>query len=84
VSDERVIIRHADGREYSVTPEVHAALYPDFEEIGPETPASFVVSGIPKPKRDRKKPAAKNAAPIAQPEPVAEPVVEPEPESDPA
>jgi hypothetical protein len=66
MSNDRVIIRHADGREYSVTPEAWAKSYPDFELVGAETPDAFVVKGVKAPRR-RKSPGAKNAKPIAVP-----------------
>jgi hypothetical protein len=73
MSDDRIIIEHKDGRTYSVTPKAHAEFYPDFKVVGPETPEAFVVTGIPKPKRKRSRPKAKDAAPIAAPEAEAEP-----------
>lgn len=74
----RIIIEHEDGRRFSVTPEAHAELYPDFTVVGPETDGAFETVGIPKPKRPRHAPRAKDAAPIAEPEPESEPDAEPE------
>ena len=41
---ERVIIRHEDGRSYSVTRKAFSSLYEDegFEIVGDETPEAFV------------------------------------------
>ena len=61
---DRIIIEHKDGRTYSVTPETHKKLYPDFKVVGKETPEAFVATGIPVAKAPRSKPAAKNAKPI--------------------
>lgn len=77
MSDNRVIIRHKDGREYSVTRKAHEDLYPDFKIVGEESDESFVTVGVPKPKAPRRKAKAKAARPIAVVEPVAEPVAEP-------
>lgn len=76
VSTDRVIVEHKDGRTYSVTPADAEKHYPDFKVVGPETPEAFVAKGVPKPKRDRKRPAPKDARPIARPIATAAPVDE--------
>lgn len=69
---DNVIIEHADGRRYSVAPSAHKALYPDFEVVGTETPADFIVTGIPKPPRKASRPVRRKAAvPVAKVEPEA-------------
>lgn len=69
---DRILIRHADGRTFSVPPDAHARLYPDFEVVGPETPEAFVATGIPKPKRPRSRPRAKDATPLREDDPAVD------------
>jgi hypothetical protein len=50
---DRVVIRHPDGRSYSVTRKAFASLYEEqgFEIAGPETDESFLHDVPPKPTR---------------------------------
>ena len=59
-----VIIEHKDGRRYGTTTEGFHRLYEEqgFEIVGDETPESFEVVGVPRPKAPRRKPAAKRVA----------------------
>jgi hypothetical protein len=58
----RVVVEHPDGRRYSVTPEAHKALYPDFAVVHETTDADFVAIGIPPVKKPRPKPKPKRSA----------------------
>lgn len=58
----RVVIEHKDGRRFSVTPEAHQELYPDFKVVGEETPDAFVAKGIPAPKTNRPRRRSKTGA----------------------
>jgi hypothetical protein len=66
VSDVWVIVAHEDGRRFSVRSTDPRATCADlgWTVEGLETDAAFVATGIPKPKRGRRKPAAKDARPI--------------------
>ncbi|MHB8398434.1 MAG: hypothetical protein ACYDCI_05795 [Candidatus Limnocylindrales bacterium] len=71
MSEHRVIIEHPDGRRYSVTPAAHRDLYEadGFAVVGEETPADFIATGIPAPKRPRRRPTPKRVAPtVSEPE----------------
>ncbi len=67
-----IIIEHPDGRRYGTTSEGFKRLkdtdYDGFTVVGDEVPADFIVTGVPEPKRARRRPAAKRAAaPAAAP-----------------
>lgn len=71
MSETRVIVEHkTDGRRYSVLDTDPRATGEEkgWKVEGAEVPAAFIATGIPKPKRVRTKPKAKDAAPIAEPE----------------
>jgi hypothetical protein len=55
-----VVIRHPDGRRYSVTPEAHEAIYASlgFVVEHEEGPDDFVAD-VPRPRPSRGRPAAK-------------------------
>lgn len=67
--DQRHIISHPDGRTFSVTEAAFKEVYKPqgFAIDHPEGDADFVATGIPKPKRVRTRPRAKDAAPIVEP-----------------
>lgn len=67
MAGEQVIVEHEDGRRYSVPREAAKRLYPDFAIVGEETPEAFALVGVPKQKRARQKPRAKDARPAAKP-----------------
>jgi hypothetical protein len=68
VSDVWVIIEHEDGRRFSVRETDPRTTEPGWTVEGAESDASFIVTGIPAPKKPRRRPAAKDAAPIVGPE----------------
>lgn len=72
MSDERHIISHKDGRQYSVTRDAFAKLYEPqgFRIDHTETTSDFDVVGIPTPKAPRKSPRPKASRP-AKPKPAA-------------
>lgn len=70
MSETRVIIEKADGTgQASVLLNDFRKHYPDvkYKVLGDESPADFVVTGVPTPKPARKRPSAKKAAPVAAP-----------------
>lgn len=71
--EKRHIISHKDGRSYSVTHDAFATIYePQGFKLGDEeTPADFVVTGIPKPPRRSSRPVRHKAAAPLAPEPEA-------------
>jgi hypothetical protein len=62
-----VIIETSDGAQYSVVERDFKKHYPDvkYKVVGEETPADFLVTGVPQPKAKRSHARKKAAAPIA-------------------
>jgi hypothetical protein len=62
-----VIIETESGAQYSVVESDFKKHYPDtkYKVVGEETPADFLVTGVPQPKVKRSHARKKAAAPIA-------------------